>query len=157
MSFKPKLSKRLATIWRVVLLLPAAALLACESGNRAVAPDEPLPPVAFATSQPGTTLLQENFDDNAFASRGWYDNASMATTTAQHYAGTGALEVHFLKGATTPTWGGAARHLFTATPTLYVSYWVKYSDSWEGSGQTYHPHGFLVIGNLDGHWEGPAA
>jgi uncharacterized protein YjdB len=156
MSFKHKLSKRLATIWRAAFLLPAVALLACESSNRAVAPDQSQQPVAFATAQPGTTLFQENFDDNAFASRGWYDNTSMGTTTAQQYAGTGALEAHFLKGATTPTWGGAARHLFTATPTLYVSYWVKYSDNWVGSGQTYHPHEFLVLSNLDGQWDGPS-
>jgi len=102
MSFKHKLSKRLATIWRAAFLLPAVALLACESSNRAVAPDQSQQPVAFATAQPGTTLFQENFDDNAFASRGWYDNTSMGTTTAQQYAGTGALEAHFLKGRPRP-------------------------------------------------------
>jgi hypothetical protein len=105
----------------------------------------------------GTILLQENFADNAFATRGWYDNTSMVTTTAQHLPGsTAALEAHFLAGAKTPTWGGAARHLFPATPTLYISFWVKYSDNWVGSAHPYHPHEFLVMSDLDGDYDGPS-
>jgi hypothetical protein len=105
----------------------------------------------------GTILLQERFQDNAFAARGWYDNTSLVTTTAQHLPGsTAALEAHFLAGARTPTWGRAARHLFRATPTLYVSYWVKYSDNWVGSGRSYHPHEFLVLSDLDGDYDGPS-
>src|SRR6185503_10171027 len=128
-----------------------AALFGC-AGDLAVAPDEP----AFAVTA-GQVLFQETFEDANFASRGWYDNAAMATTTAQHIAGsTRALEAHFLAGAATPTWGGAARRLFTATPTLYVSYWVKYSDNWVGSRQAYHPHELLVLSDLDGDWDGPS-
>jgi len=105
----------------------------------------------------GTVLFSETFEDNAFAARGWYDNTSMATTTAQHLPGsTAALEAHFLAGATTPTWGGSARHLFAATPTLYVSYWVKYSSNWVGSGHPYHPHEFLVMSDQDGDFDGPS-
>ena len=104
----------------------------------------------------GKILFQEGFQDNAFASRGWYDNAGMVTTTAQHLpSSTAALESHFLAGATTPTWG-RARHLFRATPTLYVSYWVKYSDNWVGSGKPYHPHELYVLSDMDGDYDGPA-
>src|SRR5881394_3561388 len=104
-----------------------------------------------------TILLQENFEDNSFAGRGWYDNAAMATTTAQHIPGSSrALEVHFTAGSTTPTWGGAARHLFPASSTLYISYWVKYSTNWVGSGHPYHPHEFLVMSDLDGDWDAPS-
>jgi len=79
----------------------------------------------------------------------------MTITTLQHIPGsTAALEVHFALGATTPTWGGAARHLFTATPTLYVSYWVKYSSNWVGSGKTYHPHELYVMSDQDGDYDG---
>src|SRR6185503_7049046 len=128
MSFKHKLAMRLALMRKGALAFAAAALFGC-AGDLAVAPDEP----AFAVTA-GQVLFQETFEDANFASRGWYDNAAMATTTAQHIAGsTRALEAHFLAGAATPTWGGAARRLFTATPTLYVSYWVKYSDNWVGS------------------------
>jgi hypothetical protein len=105
----------------------------------------------------GTILLQEAFADNAFAARGWYDNANMAITDTEHVTGsTHALEVHFLAGARTPTWGGGARHLFSATLTLYVSYWVKYSDNWVGSGHPYHPHEFLIMSDLDSAYAGPS-
>jgi hypothetical protein len=109
-----------------------------------------------ASSGGGVVLFQESFADNAFAARGWYDNTAMAVTTAQHAPqSVAALEAHFPAGASTPTWGNAARHLFTPTPTLYVSYWVKYSDNWVGSGQLAHPHEFGVLSNLDGDWDGP--
>src|SRR5439155_1170101 len=105
----------------------------------------PVPPVhdralypiqADLTPPPaGTLLFQENFEDNAFASRGWYDNTSMVTTTAEHLpTGTSAAEMHFTVGSTIPVQGGSARHLFAPTPTLYVSFWVKYSSNWVGSG-----------------------
>jgi uncharacterized protein YjdB len=143
MTFKHKLAKRLAIIWGV-------AALACTPGDMAVSPDAPR--MAVSASQ---ILLQESFEDNAFSGRGWYDNTAMATTTAEHIPGsTRALEAHFLSGATTPTWGGAARHLFASTPTLYVSYWVKYSSNWVGSGRAYHPHEFLVMSDQDGDWDG---
>lgn len=105
----------------------------------------------------GTVLVQENFADNAVASRGWYDNTAPVVTTAQHLNGsTSALEMHFLLGATTPVSGGAMRHLFTATSTVYVSYWVKYSTNWVGSAHAYHPHEFLILSNLDGDYDGPS-
>src|SRR2546426_641592 len=156
MTFKHKLAKRLAMIRDTAGLLPAAAILACTAGDQAVSgPTQPS--FLSSASNPSTILFQETFADTAFAARGWYDNPSMVTTTAQHIPGsTAALEAHFPIGATTPTWGGAARHLFPATPTLYVSYWVKYSDNWVGSGHPYHPHEFQVMSDLDGDWDGPA-
>ncbi len=143
MTFKHKLSKRLAISWAVIAL-------ACTPGDMPVSPDAPRMDVTAAQ-----VLLQESFEDNAFSGRGWYDNAAMTTTTAQHTAGsTRALEVRFLPGATNPTWGGAARHLFTSSPTLYLSYWVKYSSNWVGSGRLYHPHEFMVMSDQDGDWDG---
>src|SRR2546428_678693 len=136
MTFKHKLSKRLAMLHEMAVAFLVALAVACAPGDRALSP-----PQADLTAPPiGMTLFQETFEDSAFAARGWYDNTSMVTTTAQHIPGsTAAMEAHFLAGATTPTWGGAARHLFAATPTLYVSYWVKYSSNWVGSGHPYQP------------------
>jgi hypothetical protein len=103
----------------------------------------------------GTVLLREDFEDTGFGARGWYDFSSTPTlTTATHATGsTQALEVHFAAGATTPPWR-AARRLFTPSPTLYVSYWVRYSDNWIGSRQLYHPHEFQIMSDLDGAWDG---
>jgi hypothetical protein len=104
----------------------------------------------------GTVLITEGFEDGSFAARGWYDNPGLTTTTAQAKTGNRSLEVHFTAGATNPTYGSAARHLFTATGTVYLSYWVKYSTNWVGSGKTYHPHEFLFVTTEDDQYVGPA-
>ena len=156
MPFKFKLSMRLALMRSAFVLLPAALIFACTMGDQSVSGPAKPSTVTMAPT-PGTVLLQENFQDNAFAGRGWYDNTAMAVTDTQHVAGsTHALEVHFLPGATQPTWGGAARYLFTASSTLYLSYWVKYSANWIGSGRLYHPHEFYVLSDLDGAYDGPS-
>ncbi len=98
----------------------------------------------------GTVLLQDDFEDAGFGTRGWYDYASIPTLTdTAHITGsTHALEVRFTAGATNPSWG-LARRLFPASPTVYVSYWVKYSANWVGSQQLYHPHEFQILSDLD--------
>jgi hypothetical protein len=101
----------------------------------------------------GTVLVQENFADASFAARGWYDAPNMPVTTAQHVAGaTAALEIHLAPGAVQAPWGPATRHQFQPTPTLYISYWVKYSDNWVGSGSMDHPHEFYVLSDQDGQY-----
>ena len=106
-----------------------------------------------AVSSGGSVLLQENFADGAFAARGWYDNPDMPVTTAQHMPGaTAALEIHMPPGAVYAQFGTAARHAFQPTPTVYVSYWVKYSANWVGSGSMDHPHEFYVLSNQDGQY-----
>ena len=156
MTFKHKLSARLALMKSALALLPVALIFACSVGDQPISGPTKANALAMAPAA-GSLLFQESFADNAFAARGWYDNTAMAITTAQHVVGSSsALEVHFLPGATTPTWGGAARHLFPASATLYISYWVKYSTNWVGSAHTYHPHEFLVLSDLDGDWDGPS-
>jgi len=101
-------------------------------------------------------LFQEGFEDGQFASRGWYDNTALTTTTAEAESGSRSQEVHFLQGATTPTYGPGARHLFAPTNSVYLSYWVKYSANWVGSGQPYHPHEFYFLTTEDDPYVGPA-
>src|SRR3989454_10629679 len=131
--------------WLALLAPLVLAAAACEP------PSAPPPPSR------ATILFQETFEDDALASRGWYDNLGIATTALEHISGsTRALEAHFPAGATTPTWGGAARHLFTETESVYLSYWVKYSASWVGSGQLYQPHEFQFLTNEDNPYTGPS-
>ena len=132
----------------------SATITATESGvtgHATVIVAIPAPP------PPGNVLFQEDFEDTQFASRGWYDNTSMTITTAESHSGTHSLAVHFTQGATVPTYGAASRHLFTPSGTVYLSYWVKYSTNWIGSGQTYHPHEFYFVTNEDGQYIGPSA
>ncbi len=110
-----------------------------------------------AVSGGGTLLFQENFEDANIGSRGWYDNTSAQLSTVEHIAGSNSSsQYHFLKGATGPSSGGAQRHKFAATNTLYVSFYVKYSTNWIGSGQDYHPHEFYTLSTLDGDYDGPS-
>src|SRR5688572_15548363 len=115
---------------------------------------------AFDVSAPtsGTLLLQENFEDGNLAARGWYDNTNVLLSTVEKVPGSNSsAQYRFLVGAAGPTSGGAQRHKFTPSTSLYVSYYVKYSANWIGSGKTYHPHEFYAMSNLDGDFDGPAS
>jgi uncharacterized protein YjdB len=110
-----------------------------------------------AVSGGGTLLLQENFEDASLAARGWYDNTTAVLSTTEHIAGSNSsAQYRFLAGATLPTSGSSQRHKFTPTNSLYVSYYVKYSSNWVGSGVAYHPHEFYAMSTLDGDWDGPS-
>src|SRR5687768_9446482 len=135
MTFKHKLSKRLAMIRDAAVVFTALALLAC-AGDPLIG--HLTQPNFDTSSDTPSILFQESFEDAAFASRGWYDNTSLVTTTVEHVSGsTRALELRYPAGATTPVNGGSARRQFPASPTVYVSYWVKYSSNWVGSGRPY--------------------
>ncbi len=99
------------------------------------------------------TLLQEGFDDASIETRGWYDGRTAAFSTTEYHSGGGSIEGRFLAGAQTST-TSTKRHLFTPTASVYVSYWVKYSTNWVGSGKAYHPHEFVILSDLDGDWDG---
>ncbi len=103
-----------------------------------------------------TTLLQEGFEDGNFAARGWYDNTSPKLSSTERIAGsTKSLELHFAKGAITPdNLGATMRIKFPETDSVYISYYVKHSTSWVGSGVAYHPHIFYFLTNLDSEWSG---
>src|SRR5438309_129806 len=89
MTFKHKLSKRLALLRDAAVVLPVAAIFACTLGDNPISgpftqsfstsSNNPSP-LTDPSSSGGTVLVQESFADNAFASRGWYDNTSLVTT-----------------------------------------------------------------------------
>lgn len=104
-----------------------------------------------------TTLFYESFDDSSFSNRGWYDGAGGPVSTTEHIAGSAAsLECHFTQGST-----GCVgldfplRHQFTATETIYISFWVKHSNNWIGSGLSYHPHMMHIISDADNNGSAP--
>jgi hypothetical protein len=104
-----------------------------------------------------TTLFEEQFEDANFAARGWYDGPGVALSSSEHLPGsTKSAEFHWLRGATTPKSGGAFRRKFTASDSVYVSYWVKYSTNYTGSNKPYHPHEFLLMTTKNGDYDGPA-
>jgi len=117
------------------------------------APPPPPPPPPGS----GTLLFSEGFENASVASRGWYDNTNPAISTTEHVAGSAAsLQFHWTQGARSPIQGGSLRKKFTASDGFYMSYSVKYSANYVGSGQAYHPHEFHAMSNLDDDWGGPA-
>jgi len=103
-----------------------------------------------------TILFQESFEDSNFASRGWYDTTGGALSSTEHIDGSRSLECTFLQGGMGCDGGSPARHLFTESDSVYLSYYVKYSDNYVGSGKPYHPHEFNFLTNNDSAYIGPA-
>lgn len=111
-------------------------------------------------SQPASalTLLEEAFDSAGFANRGWFDATSPAISTSQHISGgIAALEMRYLAGAITPaTLPTPMRRSFTASDSVYIRYYVKYSDNWQGSNKSYQPHELYLLTTADDRWIGPS-
>jgi len=98
-------------------------------------------------------LLFEDFESGDFAAKGWYDGFPDQRTSVEYKNGTHSYAGHFAQGATS---SGAGRHLFTPTDKVYISYWVKYSTNYIGSGVGYHPHEWNMLTNEDWEYQGPA-
>lgn len=107
-----------------------------------------------------TVFFTEDFNDNNFTSRNWYDIVGSTTIdTAVHApVGASAAKFHFNLAGTVPSAGYPGRHLFTPSATLYVSWYMKFGTStvtWQGSGQNYHPHIFHILTDADGDYASP--
>lgn len=106
---------------------------------------------------PGLVLFEEHFDDDAFASRGWYDGARGTIRRSEHAPGSAAaFECAFVIGAQSCAGGTPARRQFQPSETVYASFWLRFSTNWVGSGRGYHPHMFHFINDLDVDHVGPA-
>ncbi len=104
----------------------------------------------------GPALLVEGFEDGNLGSRGWFDATTVTVVPDARpgSSGTHALQWHWNVGSVTP--GGSVRFDFTPSNSVYLSYWVKQSPNWTGSGVGYHPHMFQFLTTADDHWIGPA-
>lgn len=107
----------------------------------------------------GEVLFTESFDDGAFGERGWYDSDPSPRLSASVRApGTSgrSFECRYAPGTNECAGGSPGRYQFDGLEELYISYWVRYSDNWVGSGRPYHPHEIYFLTNLDDRWAGPA-
>ncbi len=113
--------------------------------------------LGFASQGTAGTLFQENFEDGSLSARGWYDNTTPILSSVEHVANsTKSLQFHFPKGSITPDNGKTMRKKFLESDSVYISYYVKYSSNWVGSGVSYHPHEFYLLTNKDTDWTGPS-
>jgi len=107
--------------------------------------------------EPVAILFEERFEDADFAARGWYDAPRGDLSTAEHLPGSASsFECFFAQGATGCRGGTPGRRQFPASARVYLSYWVKYSADYVGSGHPYHPHEFHFVTNQDDRWVGPS-
>ena len=101
--------------------------------------------------------FEESFEDSDLSNRGWYDNTIPVLSSTESIPGSSySVEFRFPTDSTTPISGGSMRRKFTESETVYIRYHVKYSDNWEGSNRSYHPHEFMFLTNQDTDWTGPA-
>jgi hypothetical protein len=103
-----------------------------------------------------TTLFTEAFDDNNFASRGWFDDTSVSLDASIKYAGANSLKLTWGAGGTAPAGIAAMRKSFAPTDSLYVSMYWRFNSDWVGSGVGYHPHLVMIPSSIDDPWGGIA-
>ena len=122
----------------------------------------PVDPAAITRVQThpweGETLFRETFEDGSLDDRGWYDLAGAPVlSTDTHAPGSASsLACRFTTGATGCTPRTTMRRLFDGVDQLFVRYWVRYSDGWQGSGRPYHPHELYFLTDADDRYVGPS-
>lgn len=113
--------------------------------------------VLLSCSDPSLAGFKEKFEDGEFSTRGWYDNTNLVLSLKEAAPGSkGSAEFIFLQGKQQPISGGAMRRIFKESESVYLSYYVKYCNNWQGSKRKYHPHEFYIVTNKDSRWVGPA-
>lgn len=110
---------------------------------------------ADSTHGQTASYFKEDFEDSGFGGRGWYDSTG-ATLSTDHYSGARSYECRYSVGATKCVGGTPQRHLFPASDSAYISFYIKHSTNWVGSGKPYHPHMFLLLTNENPPYAGPA-
>lgn len=100
-------------------------------------------------------FVSEDFNNASFSLRGWYDGVSGHTVVNDSDINSNVLEFNF-PSTGSQTGLGALRHAIAPTDTLFVRYYVKYSDNWTWTGQTYGPHEFYILTTKQSAYSGPA-
>ncbi len=137
-------------IQTAVLLMLVLSLVACAQ--------QPVPvnsEVDQAEQIPAKLLFAEDFEDDDFAGRGWYDNTRIETSAEVAKNGKNSCIWHWEQDAVLPG-GKGGRVLIEPTPSVTLSYWIKHSDNWQWTGRGYHPHEFLFMTTEDPPHLGPA-
>lgn len=107
---------------------------------------------------PAEELFREAFDDTNFADRGWYGNTGLILSTAEKHSGAAAAEFKYPANSYSPLLAsgtGAMRKKFTPAPSVYISYYVKYSADWEVGQPNQRQREFYLLTNKDVANAGP--
>lgn len=130
---------------------------AYDAAGNVSAQSSPVSAPTLAGGGGGTILLHESFDSSSFASRGWYDTTATASSisSVEHFSGTGSYECRLLQGTMNCAGGDPRRYIISpSAEELFITYYIKHSSNWVGSGVGWHPHIFYIVGDLDGDYTG---
>lgn len=133
-------------------LIIVFALIACGGGGGSSAGT----PNSIPEDGTRSIYFNEGFDDTNVRSRSWFDGSTFNIDRAVRYAGTGSLNWTWTTGDVSPATTYTLRKDFTATDSLYVSFYWRFNSDWIGSGLGYHPHMIYILSDLDDNWGGLA-
>lgn len=113
--------------------------------------------IAGTSNAQQTIFFTEPFDGTW---NGWYDGTggSVDTTVYSPSGGNSSVKFHWGAGSTSAP-GGARRHKFTASDSVYVSFDLKLGTAtvpWQGSGLAFHPHIIYLLTDANGDYAGLA-
>lgn len=97
----------------------------------------------------------ENFDDDALASRGWYDE-SRIRIAGDAAAGEGCIEYEW-NSESKGVGSAALRHLHRPSDEVYLRFYLKLSRGWGWTAVNYHPHLTHFMTTENSEYHGPAA
>ncbi|MBW7997867.1 MAG: hypothetical protein FVQ81_15120 [Candidatus Glassbacteria bacterium] len=108
-----------------------------------------------AGSKDAQLLFAEDFEDDNYEARGWYDNPQIETTAEMAKTGERSCIWHWKQDAILPG-GKGGRVKLEPTGSVTLSFRIKHSDNWQWTGRGYHPHEFLFMTTEDPPTLGPA-
>ena len=102
----------------------------------------------------GIVLFEESFASGSLI--GWFDDTTVPVIADPRpgSASPNSMIWTWTAGATSPTGVAAARRDITPTDSVQLSYWVKVSTNWVGSGSFDQPHMHHFLTTEDDHWAG---
>ncbi len=109
----------------------------------------------------GTLFFTESFEDSIWTEAdggGWYDSPQGSIVAAPAPGGgANSFRCDYNVGSSICTGGRPARHLFPATETFYLRFWVRFSSNWVGGNDLFSPVIFSVLTDADHAYIGPGS
>ncbi len=112
----------------------------------------------YLTAQAPVSLpFVEGFENDDWASRGWYDGPSLETSSsAAAPEGQRACIWRWYNSGDALPGGKGGRVLLEPCEGITFSFSIRYSEDWSWTGLGWHPHMFLFMTSRNGAFDGPA-
>ena len=101
-------------------------------------------------------LFSESFDDDRLDERGWYDG-SRVRISDNSFMGTGSIEYEWIRGTNAVQGSSAKRRLFEPVDEIFARFYIRLSEDWQWSNQSWHPHLLHFLTTENSAYHGPAS